>query len=64
MGEGKMRAAKWVSILTALAMVFTLLVGLGGTNTSYAAGGPDDYKIEVNKANNTLYYYNEILYRA
>jgi len=59
MGEGKMRAAKWVSILTALAMVFTLLVGLGGTNTSYAAGGPDDYKIEVNKANNTLYLYNK-----
>ncbi|WP_051271266.1 L,D-transpeptidase [Shimazuella kribbensis] len=54
-----MKAAKWVSILTALALVFTVVFSFGATNSSYAAGGPDDYKIEVNKSNNTLYLYNK-----
>lgn len=59
-GGGMMKAAaKWVSILTALALVFTGLFSFGGANSSYAAGGPDDYKIEVNKSSHKLYLYNK-----
>jgi hypothetical protein len=54
-----MKAIKWVSIFTALALVFTGLFSFGAVNRSYAAGGPDDYKIEVNKSNNRLYLYNK-----
>ncbi|MCH5583841.1 L,D-transpeptidase family protein [Shimazuella sp. AN120528] len=54
-----MKAVKWMSILTALALVFTVLAGFGAANSSYAAGGPDDYKIEINKTTNYLYLYNK-----
>lgn len=54
-----MKAIKWVSIFTALALVFTGLFGFGGADRSYAAGGPDDYKIEVNKSSHKLYLYNK-----
>jgi hypothetical protein len=52
-----MKNVKWVSILTAFALFFTIVFGFGATNTSYAAG-PDDYKIEINKTTNYLYLYN------